>query len=109
MLVLKDGKQLQAGYGNRSWELPPGSYDVSISGKVVSNATVQAGADTNVRVGVLHVTASSATRSEIMDGTTALAAGFGTRLVGLPAGSYGLQISGQTQPITIQAGQVTEF
>ncbi len=109
VLVLKDGKQLQAGYGNRSWELPPGSYEVSISGKVVSNVTVQAGADTNVRVGVLRVTASNQTRSEIIDGATPLAAGFGTRLVGLPVGSYGLRISGQTEPNTIQEGQVTQF
>jgi hypothetical protein len=38
-----------------------------------------------------------------------IASGYGERLVGLPVGSYGLQISGATESFTIQDGQVTDF
>src|SRR5262249_39458802 len=39
--ILKDGRQVQSGYGSQSWELLPGNYDVSISGKAIANVSVQ--------------------------------------------------------------------
>ena len=33
--VMKDGKVVQSGYGNQSWDLLSGTYEVKISGKPV--------------------------------------------------------------------------
>jgi len=107
--VLKDGKEVKAGFGSQSWEVLSGSYDVMISGKRVSNVTVQAGYDTQVKVGVLRVTAGKQTKSEVLDGGKMIASGHGDHLVGLPAGSYDLKVAGKTETITIQDGQITEF
>jgi hypothetical protein len=107
--VLKDGKQVQAGYGNQAWDLLPGVYEVDVGGKVVSNVSVQSRSDTNVLVGVLRVSAGGQTRTDIVDGSVVVASGYGDRLIGLPIGSYGLRISGATEAFTIQDGQVTDF
>jgi hypothetical protein len=109
VVVLKDGNEVQAGYGSQSWDLLAGTYDVSVSGKVILNVTVQARSDTNVRVGVLRVSAGEQTRAEVLDGDTAISGGYGDQLVGLPAGSYGLLIAGQTETFTIEEGGVTDF
>jgi hypothetical protein len=71
--------------------------------------TVQAGHDTNVKVGVLRVSGGKQTRSEILDGGKVLAAGHGNHLVGLPAGAFQVRVAGQTQAVTISAGQITDF
>jgi hypothetical protein len=107
--VLKDGKEVKAGFGSQTWDLLPGSYDVVISGKQVPNVTVQSGHDTNVKVGVLRVTAAKTTRSEVVDTGKALAAGHGNHLVGLPAGSYEVKVLDVMEPVTISEGQITDF
>jgi hypothetical protein len=109
LAVVKDGHELQTGYGSQSWELLPGNYDLSVSGKVVRNVSVQSRSDTNVRVGVLRVAASSQTHWEVLDGGAAIANGYGAKLVGLPIGSYSLRISGQAESFTIRDGQITDF
>jgi hypothetical protein len=44
-----------------------------------------------------------------LDGGKVLASGHGNHLVGLPAGSYGVKVSGQTETVTIGAGHVADF
>jgi hypothetical protein len=107
--VVKDGRELQTGYGSQSWELLPGSYDLSVSGKTITNVSVQARSDTTVRVGVLRVSAGSQTQWEVVDGGKTIASGYGMQLVGLPVGSYSLRISGQTESFTIRDGQIADF
>jgi len=109
IVVIKDGKELQNGYGDKSWDLFGGTYELKVSGKLVPNVPVQARSDTNVRVGVLRVSASDQTHWEILDAGTAIANGYGMKLVGLPVGAYSLRISGQTESFTIRDGQVTDF
>jgi hypothetical protein len=55
------------------------------------------------------VSAGEQTRAEVLDGDTAISGGYGDQLVGLPAGSYGLLIAGQTETFTIEEGGVTDF
>jgi hypothetical protein len=107
--VLKDGKKLQNGYGNQSWELLSGTYEVSISGKRLSNVTVKAGHDTTVKVGVLRVSAGKDTRVDVLDGGNKLTGGYGSQVIGLPLGSYDIQVAGQTERVTISEGNVTDF
>jgi len=107
--VLKDGKVLQSGYGNKSWGLLSGTYEVSISGKQVPNVTVKAGHDTMVKVGVLRVSAAKGSSVDVLDGGHKLTSGYGDQIIGLPPGAFDLKVAGQTQPVTISEGQVTDF
>ncbi len=107
--VLKDGKVVQSGHGNKAWELLSGPYEVSISGKRVPNVTVKPGHDTTVKVGVLRISAAKETRVDVLDGGKKLTEGYGDQVIGLPLGSYDIQIAGQTERVTISEGRVTNF
>ena len=77
--VSRGDKEATSGYGDKAFELLPGSYTVVISGKRVDNVTVQSGHDTKVKVGVLRVTAPGGTRIGVLDkdGKTGLTYGHG--------------------------------
>lgn len=107
--VMKDGKVTQGGYGNQTWELLPGTYEIKISGKSVPNVTVKAGHDTTVKVGVLRVSAGKDTSVGVLDGGNKLTSGYGNQVIGLPPGSFDIQVAGQTERVTISEGQVTDF
>jgi hypothetical protein len=107
--VLKDGKEVQAGHGSQSFELLSGTYQVTISGKTVSNVTVKAGHDTNLKVGVLRITGAKNMRAAVLEGSREIAAGYGGELIGLPAGLFDVQMAGQTEKVTISEGKITDF
>jgi hypothetical protein len=102
---------IQSGYGDQAYDLLPGTYEVSISGKRITGVTVRSGSDTQIKVGVLRVSASNSTRIDLVDPVSKerLAGEYGTALFGLPAGEVGVEIAGQTETVAIEAGQVTEF
>ena len=104
-------KAVASDYGDAAFDLLPGTYDVSISGKRVAGVTVRSGYDTQVKVGVLRVNASEGTRVDLVDTVTkeGVASDYGTQAFGLPIGEIGVQIAGQTENVAIEAGQVTEF
>lgn len=104
--VLSDGKEVQAGHGNQAWVLPPGTYEVTISDQSLRGVTVQAGHETKVKVGVLHVNAAQNTHVELMDPTTGkvIAGGYGERSYGLPIGLVSVQVAGQTETVAIEEG-----
>src|SRR4051812_19504449 len=104
-------KALATAYGDAAFDLLPGTYDVSISGKRVAGVTVRSGNDTQIKVGVLRINASDGTRVDLADSVTkaAVATGYGAQAFGLPIGEIGVQIAGQTENVVIEAGQVAEF
>jgi hypothetical protein len=104
-------KALASGYGDQAFDLLPGTYDVGISGKTVAGVTVQAGHDTQIKVGVLRVSANDGTRVELADPVSkkSVASAYGAQVFGLPIGEIGVQIAGQTENVVIEAGRVTEF
>lgn len=104
-------QSLASGYGDAAFDLLPGAYDVAISGKRVAGVTVQSGHDTQIKVGVLRVTASDGTRIDLADPVDkkSFAGAYGAQAFGLPIGEVGVQIAGQTETVVIEAGQVTEF
>jgi len=104
-------QSIAAGYGDQAFDLLPGTYDVAISGKVVAGVTVQSGHDTQIKVGVLRVSASDGTRVDLADPVDkkSFAGAYGTQAFGLPIGEVGVQIAGQTETVVIEAGQVAEF
>ena len=107
--ALKDGKVVKGGYGNQSWEFLPGVYEVKISAKPVPNVTVKAGHDTTVKVGILRISAGKDTRVDVVDAGNKLTGGYGNQVIGLPSGSFDIQIAGQSERVTISEGQVTDF
>jgi hypothetical protein len=107
--VFKDGREVQADYGNHEFELLSGTYDVIISGKRVPNVTVKAGHDTKVKVGVLRITAAKNLRAAVLEGGKEIAGAYGGEIIGLPAGTYDVQMAGQTERVTISEGKITDF
>jgi hypothetical protein len=109
--VSRGDKHATDGYGNKAFELLPGSYTVVISGKRVDNVTVQSGHDTKVKVGVLRVTAPGGTRIDVLDkdGKTHLTDGYGNKQFGLPIGTVYVSVAGQSEAVTIQEGKITDF
>jgi hypothetical protein len=102
---------MEAAYGSSTWDLFPGTYAVVISGARVEGVTVQSGHDTRLRVGILRIQAGGSTRADVLaaDGKTALVSGYGAMQIGLPVGTYRVQIAGQSEPVTIQNGKITDF
>jgi hypothetical protein len=111
--VYKSGEKnaIKSGVGSMALELLPGSYVVSISNKRVSDVTIQAGHDTQVRVGVLLISAAGDTQVKVLDADqkTSLSSGRGARAVGLPVGTFEVMVAGQMHPIQIHEGQTTNF
>ena len=111
--VFKAGEtaSLQTGYGAQSLDLLPGTYSVVISGARVEGVSIQSGHDTRLRVGILRINAGASTRADVLaaDGKTALTNGYGAQVIGLPVGTYRVQIAGGLEAVTIQDGKITEF
>ena len=107
--VFKDGKEVRADYGSQSFELLPGTYEVKIAGKVVPSVTVKAGHDTSVKAGVLRITGAKNVRAAVLEGGHEIAGAYGGELIGLPAGSFDIQMAGQTEKVTINEGKITDF
>jgi len=104
-------RALGGGYGDSQIELEPGTYEATIGGKRVADVDVQAGHDTRIRSGVLHVYASDATRIDFLEpgsGQT-LTGGYGERSYGFPAGPISVRVAGQDETVLIEDGKVTEF
>src|SRR5438132_865035 len=111
--VFKVGEtaSLQNAYGSQSFDLLPGTYAVAISGARVEGVSIQSGHDTRLRVGVLRINAGASTRADVLaaDGKTALINGYGVQVIGLPVGTYRVQIAGGVEAVTIQDGKITDF
>ena len=82
-----------------------------ISGARVEGVTVQSGHDTRLRVGILRIQAGGSTRADVLaaDGKTALTSGYGAQVIGLPVGTFRVQIAGQSEAVTIADGKITDF
>jgi hypothetical protein len=107
--VLKDGKTLLSAYGTQMWELLPGSYEVMVSNKRIPNVQIQAGHDTHVKVGVLRISAGKGTKAAVLDAGNELVNGYGEQVIGLPPGSFEIEIAGQREKVMITAGEIKDF
>ena len=106
-----DAKEIEAKYGNAQIELLPGTYDVTINGRVLTGVTVQSHQDTLIHVGVLRLNGSSSTRFGIFEpgGKDELQAKYGDADIGLPVGEYDVSIKDVRERVKIAAAAVTEF
>jgi hypothetical protein len=99
------------GYGDLSIELDPGQYEATIGSKRIAGIVVQAGHDTRIRAGVLHVYASDSTRIDFLDPASGetLPGGYGEKSYGFPVGPVAVQVAGQTETVVIEDGVITVF
>lgn len=111
--VYKSGerKRLAGGYGNRSFYLPPGIYDVIINGKRVNGVIVRLGHETHVRTGALHVASDKKGRVDVRDPLTGkvISTWYGDKAYGFPIGQIGVKNKGRSKTVMIEDGQVTDF
>jgi hypothetical protein len=106
-----EAKAVAGGYGSKQLDLLPGTYAVVISGKRVEGVIIQSAHDTKVKVGVLRVSAGSGTRIDLVDSITQkeITGGYGKQVFGLPIGTVQVRIAGQSEPVMIQDGKITDF
>jgi hypothetical protein len=106
-----DATAIGSQYGDATLEVPAGTYDVTIGGLRVAGVRVQAGHDTRIRTGVLHVHAGDDTRIDLIDAgsAAALTSGYGEKQYGLPVGTVTVEVAGQREAALIEDGKVTEF
>jgi hypothetical protein len=107
--VHQNGAEVQAEYGSHSFELLPGTYEVNVGGKNVSEVTVEAGHDTTIRVGVLRVAGEPSRRAAVLEQGRELAGGYGGQLIGLPIGTFDVQIAGRTTQLTVGEGEISDL
>lgn len=107
----KLSKQIATEYGVLTKELMPGSYHVSISGRLVDAIPVESGHDTRLHTGVLRVNAASDTLVKLFEvgATSAVHSFYGAADVGLPVGPIEVEIGGQRSAVTVEDGKITEF
>lgn len=100
----------QFGYGDQSFELTPGRYDVAINGIVVHDVVLQGKQDTIMHVGVLHVQVPSDTRVNVFapGGQSALKFVFGETALGFPVGTVDIEVAGKRESVQIETGEVTD-
>ena len=106
-----DAKSLRTDYGNLAVEMTPGTYELTIGGQKIPGVVVEPRSDTLVKVGVLQLNASGNTRFDLFPGggKTALQTLYGQSAIGLPPGTYEVQVNGQREVVTIRAGVITEY
>jgi hypothetical protein len=102
--------ELLSRYEDFTGELLPGTYDLVVSGQRVNGVRIKAGHDTKLRLGTLRVQAAQDTPVAILDqegkvGVT----DYGNFEVGLPIGTFQVEVRGQRASVTIREGQVTRF
>ncbi|HEV8082879.1 MAG TPA: hypothetical protein VGP55_06745 [Chitinophagaceae bacterium] len=93
----------------RNFPLPPGIFDVKLSGSIIKNVPLQKGMDTRIKAGILHVVFSGIwtlydekKNKQIYFSVTA-------KKIGLPIGIYQLEINGTVKQIIIKDGETLEF
>jgi hypothetical protein len=106
-----DTKSLKGDYGKAEVELMPGKYVVAVSQKKVADVEIASRQDTTLSVGGLRINAGKDTRFDVFDADkkTKLAGDYGAADVGLPVGTYHVQIGGAMEEVKVEEGKVTEF
>lgn len=106
-----ENKMLHTAYNVVAAELPPGKYDLEVSGKKIAGIPVESAKDTVVHSGVLRTHGSAETRFQVSDvgADNSIHVLYGNAAVGLPIGDYEITVSGQRDKFTIIAGKVTDY
>lgn len=112
--VFKPGEDTPLTTHQGDWriDLPPGSYDVAVSGKRAANVPVRAGHETRMKVGLFKVFVARSTLVDVMAPRSfdcLPGGGQGSRSFALLAGPYDLRVSGQYNRIAVEDGKVSTW
>jgi hypothetical protein len=109
----KDTKNAEINWGSVAKETPPGDYLVTINGKLLEGVKVQAGADTQIRLGVLRLELPDNQTWEIieedLDSAPALYYAGGPADLALPVGTYYVRTKSEISPVKIEENKTTNF
>jgi hypothetical protein len=109
----KDEKNSEINWGSVAKETPPGDYLVTINGKLIEGVKVQAGADTQVRVGILRLELPDNQTWELieedLDSAPAIFYAGGPADIGLPVGTYYVRTKSEISPVKIEDGKIATF
>ena len=101
----------QVGYSvkDRIFSLVPGTYDVTVSGKKTKDVIVQKGMDTRIKGGALNVVATGIWTLFDEKKDRQVYYSINPKKIGLPIGTYQLEINGTMQQILIKDGEIIDF
>ena len=109
----KDEKNSEINWGSVARETPPGDYLVTINGKIIEGVKVQAGADTQLRVGILRLELPDNQTWELieedLDSAPAIFYAGGPADIGLPVGAYYIRTKSEISPVKIEDNKITTF
>ncbi len=91
----------------RSFSLVPGTFDIQISGSKVKSVPVQKAMDTRIKAGLLNVLAPGIWTLYDENKSNQIYYSSTARKIGLPIGTYQIEINGTMQKVIIKDGGVT--
>ena len=102
-------RQVVYSISDRSFSLIPGTYDVTVSGKKTKEVIVQKGMDTRIKGGVLNVVATGTWTLYDEKKDRQVYYSVSPKKIGLPVGTYQLEINGTMQQVIIKDGETVDF
>ena len=93
----------------RSFSLPPGIFNIKISGSAIKNVPVQKGMDTRIKAGILNVLFSGIWTLYDEKKSKQIYFSATAKKIGLPIGIYQIEINGTMQHIIIRDGETLTF
>ena len=93
----------------RSFSLVPGLFNIRLSGSIVNDVPVQKGMDTRIKAGVLNVVASGTWTLFNEKKSQDLYYSSKAKKIGLPIGTYQMEINGTMQLVVIKDGETVDF
>ena len=102
-------RQVSYSINERSFSLVPGTFDVTISGSKVKDVPVQKEMDTRIKAGILNVVASGTWTLYDEKKDRQIYYSVTAKKIGLPIGTYQMDINGTMQQILIKDGETVDF
>ena len=102
-------RQVSYSLNDHAFSLVPGTYDVTLSGSKVKGVPIQKGMDTRIKAGVLNVVATGTWTLYDEKKDRQVYYSNNPKQIGLPIGTYQLEINGTKQLVVIKDGETVDF
>ncbi len=102
-------RQVSYSLNDHAFSLVPGIYDVTLSGSKVKGVPIQKGMDTRIKAGVLNVVATGTWTLFDEKKDRQIYYSISAKKIGLPIGTYQMEINGTMQLVVIKDGETVDF
>lgn len=102
-------RQVSYTLNEHAFSLVPGTYDFTLSGSKVKGVPVQKGMDTRIKAGILNVVATGTWTLYDEKKDRQVYYSISAKKIGLPIGTYQLEINGTMQQVVIKDGETVDF